>query len=308
MSSSFFEPPSTTTLGFSTPSAGAMDDVTYIKRLRVLLRDIPKPYDEQASGTGSATKFTVAAPINDDGYFQVLVSSVAIPVVYAMSEITSGNVFVDFDSGMLIFGTAPPSATNNIYIAKTKVQWRDSQLLQALEGGVRALYPRLWRYGVDSTILMAVNQWAYPLPTIFNDDRVQLTGCYVQEIPAATERYRPLRGAYRIGANTIQIPTSQFFSPGASLLIEYMAPYRSLSELDSSLAELPLLYAAAQLLGYNEPRRIRTDQQHTQTGEDASPPGQSTNSGSWFYQRFAQELQRKRRVMRKMPIIGTWQR
>jgi hypothetical protein len=266
--------------------AGTSDQV-FIQRLRQLLRDRPTSANEQTSGNGTSTSFQLnQVGVYDSKYTQVTVGGNIVPIVESQGSITSSNVYIDFDTGLVIFGTAPPIGTNNVTITKTKVRWSDSVLLASLQGGLRALFPSLYKTAIYTGITMQVNQWLYSLPSDFWDPRVQFTKFAIQEVPSSVNQPRWMGGMYRVGLEQIQIPTSQAFTPGATLWLEYKSPYRSLSELEPQAYDLPLWYAAAQLLGFDEARRTNVDNQSVAAGASANPPQYQQNAGTWYMQQF----------------------
>jgi hypothetical protein len=278
-------------------SEAGVSDHVFVQRLRELLRDYPVGANEQASGNGSSTNFQMQkVPINDDDYVIVTVNNTPAAVVSQRSQISSGNCYIDFNSGMLVFGTAPASGSNNIAIQKQRVRWTTSVLLQSLQGGLRQIFPVFGKRAVDTSITLQVNQWDYELPQDFWDPRVQITSFAIQEVPSSVNRPVPISGAYRRGLRTLSIPTSQRYTPGATLYLEYRAPYRSLSELEPQAYDLPLWYAAGQLLGFDEARRTRMDTQTPAAESSANPPGYLQNSGAWFMAQF-------RTFMAQYPMI-----
>ena len=266
--------------------AGTSDHV-FVQRLRELLRDYPVSANEQANGNGNSTFFQMQkVPINDDKYLTITVNNVVQGVVDSRDDLSAGLCWVDYNSGTLVFGTPPPPGSGNIAIQKQRVRWTTSVLLASLQGGLRQLFPAIYKRGLDLSITMQVNQWVYQLPQDFWDPRVQILAAYLREVPASVNRPVPIPGVYRIGLDQIQVPTSQYFTPGATLFLEYKAPYRSLSELEPQAYDLPLWYAAGQLLGFDEARRTRMDTQTPATESSANPPMYQTNAGSFYMNQF----------------------
>jgi hypothetical protein len=109
-------------------------------------------------------------------------------------------------------------------------------------------------------------------------------------VPSSVNRPISISGFQRRGLNIIEIPTSQCYTPGATLFVEYTAPYRSLSELEPQLYDLPLWYAAGQLLGFDEARRTVTAVQGVSAEASAGPPGYQQNTGAWYMTQFRQML------------------
>lgn len=298
--------PNSTLLDSVTPAAGGVDEETFIYRLRSRLRDFPKVADQQINGVGgTTTRYLCSPPINDDSNLQISVGGALTPWTTTRPP-QAGQVYVDCDSGLLIFGAAPPAGVNNIQVQKMQVRWRNGVLLDALNAGLRATFPLRWQRCIDTSIQLKTLVYDYDLPDVFSDPIIQISSVAVREIPATTERFVPIPGAYRVGSRTLHVPWSQSFSPGSTLRIEYIGPYRSLSELNPQDFELPILYACGQLLAFNEVQRGRMDQQKTATGEDATPPDQQIKSASWFYQRFQDELNRRSTPFPVADFISTY--
>lgn len=280
--------------------AGTSDHV-FVQRLRQLLRDNPVPANEQATGNGNSTFFQQQkVPIYDDKYVIVAVAGTQVPLIGTRSGVNSGNCFIDYDSGMLIFGVAP-AAGAAITIQKQRVRWSNSVLLQSLQGGLRQLFPAIFKRVVDQSITMQVNQWIYQLPQDFWDPRVQVISAFLQEVPSSVNRPVPIPGVYRVGLHQLAVPTSQHFATGATLWLEYKAPYRSLSELEPQAYDLPLWYAAGQLLGFDEAKRTRMDTMTPTVEASANPPQYQQNAGSWYMTQFKAMLAQLTSPPTRMP-------
>lgn len=295
--------------GYFGSEAGTADR-TFVWRLRQLIRDMPVSANEQASGDGSSTLFQAAkTAIYDDSYTVVTVAGLPVPITRQRSQLASNNCFVDFDTGTLILGTAAPAGPNNIAIQHQRVRWSDSVLVESLNGGLRQLFPTQFKMGVDTSVTLQVNQWLYTLPSPFWDPRVRIINVLIQEVPSSVNRPVPVSGFSRLGINQIEIPTSQRYTPGATVWIEYTAPYRSLAELEPQLYELPLYYAAGQILGFGEVRRTNIDTQSPAAEASANPQMYQTNAGSWFMNQFKAMLATLPPPALRMPRpISTYER
>lgn len=290
-------------------SEGGVDDDTFVHRLRELLGDLPVMTDEQFSPTGTATKFICTKlPINDDRYVSVTVSNVPVPIVTSRTSIPAGSVYVDYDTGLLIFGTAPAVGTNTVVIQKSRVRWRDSTLLNALYGGLRSLWPQVWKEAVDTSITMATNQYDYTMPPDFWDARSTIMRVSMREIPAQTNVFHIIAGATRVGLDTIRIPRSQRWSPTSTLEVQYAAPYRSLSELAPAEYDLVLWYAAGMILGFGEIKRTSVDSQTVAASTSANPSGYQQNTGSWFMSQYRVLIASLARPMGMSAPISTYAR
>lgn len=300
-----------TSLAFVTGQEAGLDDRHYIRRFRELVEDIPKPADEQGNGLGNAVRYNMnVVPINDDDLFQVVVNGTAQTIVQTLPASgipAAGSVFVDFDTGRMIFGTPPPAGTNNMTILKNTVRWRDSTILEALTDGARNMWPKLGRVNTDTTLSINVNQWEYLLPAIFTDQNVRLVEVAIREIPAATERFRPISGWIQIPPATLRLPTSQFYSPGATIQLVYECPYGSLSQVEPKAQSLPIWYAAGMLLGFKETKRVRTDTQNVASEASANPVGAQQNAGAFFLRQFQTALSQMARTRKAQDPISTYE-
>jgi len=280
----------------TTGQEAGLSDRQYIRRLRELLDDIPKPADEQGSGIGNALRYNMqTVPVNDDDYFSITVDGNPLAIIDVPTP-SAGQVFVDFDTGRMIFGTPPSANTNNMTILKNTVRWRDSTLKESLMDGVRNMYPQVGRIATVEDISIAVLQWDYDLAPIFNDANMRITGVGIREIPASSNYYRPISGWEQIGNTILRIPSSQGYSPGATVQVSYEAPYASLSEVESKAQMLPLWYAAGMLLGFKEARRVRTDIQNVTAEASANQPGIQQNAGAFFMRQYQLSLSKMSRV------------
>ena len=276
------------------PESGR-DDQGWLKRLRELVDDHPKRAVEQFSMNGIATEAKCTqVKINDDDQLVVTSNGFTVPIVYDPDEVSAGNVYVDCNTGWLLFGTAPPVGQANVIVYKRQVRWRDSNMLQALYGGLLFLYPYRFREAQDTSIMLQTMQWDYTLPSDFNIPDIYIRSIMVREVPSSTNRFRPLTGWTR-ERTTLTIARSQMFTPGSTVEVNYTAPYRSLSDVDDVAADVVLWYAAAQLQGFGETPRTRMASQTVQADQNAQPPGFAQQTAAWYMSRATQirnDLQR----------------
>jgi hypothetical protein len=287
-------------------SEGGVSDLTFANRLRELLRDQPVPANEQTSGNGQSTNFQLnRVPVYLDQYIQVVITAggipTPVPVVLDRNQLNASNCFIDAVVGQVVFGSPPAVGNNNIAVQHMRVRWTDGVLIASLYGGLRQLFPALFKRQLDTSITMQVNQWVYQLPQDFWDPRVQIISAWIREVPSSVNRPIPISGVYRMGLDQVQIPTSQVFTPGATLFLEYKSPYRSLSELEPQAYDLPLFYAAGQLLGFDEARRSRIDTQSPAAEASANPPGTQQNAGQWYMTQFRQMLAQQTAPPMRLP-------
>lgn len=290
-------------------SEGPMDDAGYLSRMRDLLEDYPVPADEQFSPNGTATKFKLQRiRVNDDDYLQVTVAGVPYtlqPSISALAAVT--DVHINFNTGLLTFFEAPPADVNTVICYHNQVRWRDSVIMAALYDGLLDLYPRIWRNAQFSGITMQTLQWDYPLPPDFLDPRIRIRGLSIREIPASTNPFMPVNWGFTVYGNPpmIRLLRSQMFSPGATLQIEYAAPYRSLADLESQAAALPIYYAMATLLAGKESQRTKQDGQTVAADTNAQPPQYLMQTAGYWNSLYIQKKKSMARPMGLMkPLVG----
>jgi hypothetical protein len=282
---------------------------TCIAEIRDYMDDQPQYADEKFTGDGqTATFLCTQLPINDSPYVSVTVGGVAMPICTQRSLITPNNVYLDYNTGRVIFGAAPAVGSQNVIVHKDKVQRRDSTIARSLMAGLRALWPSLWQTYVDTTVQMLTNIWDYQLPPLFSQyPDIKIFNMEIQAVPSGVpEPYRIKVNFRRVGEDQIHIEDSQFFPPGSTLRVTYAGPYTDITQLEGRAANLPNLYALAMLLGTKEIRRANFDRQTTAAGESANPPGASQNAGSYFYKMFYTELQALTRVIPTNPPKSTY--
>lgn len=293
------------------PSSGGFDDAYFITQARELAGDLPKYAAEQFNGDGATTTFLCSrVPMNDDDYFAVTVGGAGITVVNDQSLATAGKVWADYNTGRLVFGTAPAIGTGNVVVSKNQVDRRDATFKRALVMGLHAMYPKVWGNNVDTSITMQTNVWDYPLPIAFlSDARIFITNCEVQAIPqGGPVPFRRQRAWEQIGNSTIKILDSQAFPPGSTLRIQYAGPYSDLTQVPAREANLPILYALGMLLGTKEIQRARSSAVSATADGSASPPGTAQNAGTWFIRQFEAELVRCSRPIPMAPVKSTYNR
>lgn len=294
---------------FAQPQASGQDDLTFLRRFREMLRDQPRFFNETFTGD-SATQVMLAqrAPINDDEFFAVTVGGA--PVTYTSSyPPMAGQVYVDWDTGTLVFATAPPAnQPKNVAVTKRVVRWRDGTILTAMLDGVRQAFPDLWTTYVDTTLTVQQDTYDYALPSQFNDPAVRIFSIAVQDIPSTIEPFRKSIAWDRIGTNLLHLYSPNAHTPGSILRVEYGGPYNSLSELQPQAYELPILYAAGSLLGYGEGLRSKLDTMTVQGPEQSLPPGQQQAAGGWYMQQYDQLRAQLSRPMKLAGFRSTYRR
>jgi len=291
-----------------TPASAGIGDQIFLAQLRSDLRDLPIFTKQQLSADGVQLVYRAQQfPIYDGDAYGAGLSIFSVyggasgttfqALKGAFSDLTALNqVFIDFETGFMYWAVAPPAGSNNVILNCRKVRWTDRQMLFALYSGLRALFPKVFKWYTDTSITMQTNVYEYNLPQRFWDPRVRITMVEVQEIPSTTERFRIVRSWRRVGNTVLQIPISQRFSPGSVARITYKGPVESLSDLDQQSQELPILYAKWQLLSNVEGPRARMDSAPQVQAENANQPNVSMQAALQYLQQF-------NRLLEQMPMV-----
>jgi hypothetical protein len=240
---------------------------------------------------------TTKRPIND-GSLSVRDNTAAVNfTVITSGTPSSTQVLANLNTGELTFLTAP-AAAHAIQISYQAVKWRDQKILDALTGGLRAMFPRVGKTYTDTSTNIQVNVWDYTLPLWCQDPRSRLFNVKVRDPGITVEPYRQLGGGWtRINLTTLHIPRSQYYSPTANLQLVGWGPYLTLGDLEPQLYDLPIWYALSVLLPKKESFRLRQDTAVPLTQEGGQQPTLLTQTGEYYAQRFERELERLARVM-----------
>lgn len=210
--------------------------------------------------------------------------------------VTSGSpsatqVLVNYDTGEIQWLTAPTTG-HAIQISYQAVRWTDDSITAALYAGLRAMFPRVGKTYVDTSVSIAVDTWDYTLPVWAQDPRSRVVKVECADPYISIEPFRPLDNWERVGLTQLHIPRSQAYSPIARLRITGWGPYLQLGDLEPQLYELPKWYALGVLLPHQETKRIREDTMVPLTQEGGQAPGLLVQTGDYFARRFEQELDR----------------
>jgi hypothetical protein len=298
------------------PSSAGVPDGDFLAQLRSDLRDYPVFYKEQVSPDGASYVYRMQNVPHFDGdnygaqpsLYSIVSSGTLQTLVNSYDALSgAGQVYVDAETGFIYWYTPPAAGTNSLVINHRRCRWTNKALRFALYSGLRALFPDIWQWKT-TTFALAVNQWEYTLPADFSDPRVRPLRVEVQEIPATTERFKVLSGWRRTGLLTLHVPSSQWFTPGATVRVTYKGPVGSLSDLDGQSQELPILYAKWMLLSSQEAPRARQDSiTATQGQEGVNPPGTSMNAALQYLQQFNQLKAQMPMPEPMLPALSSYQ-
>lgn len=290
-----------------TPTASdgtGLPDSTWISGVREDLDDYPEYTIETwtADGTNgvvaaNATPLkTAKRPVNDGSLTIKDSTSGTTYTIITTGNPTANQVKANYDTGELIFGSAP-AAADAIQISYQFCKWRDGKILNNLYAGLRAMFPRVGKVYTDTSIQIQVNVWDYTLPLWCQDPRSRVYSVEVKDPYITTEPWREVRGGFnRVDLTTLQLPFAQHYSPAARLRVVGWGPYLTLADLEPQLYELPKLYALGMLLPKKETFRLRQDTMVPLTQEGGQAPMLMTQSGDHFMKQFEAELDRLSRI------------
>lgn len=282
----------------------ALPDSQWVTSVRDALRDYPKKTTDSwtADGTNGfssagSVPIQVSKPPINDGSLVVKDSTSGTTYTVVTSGTPSGTqVLANYDTGELEWATAPTSS-HVIQMAYQSIKWRDGSIEAALYAGLRAMFPKVGKTYVDTSIQIQVNQWDYTLPIWAQDPRARVVKVEVADPFIPTEPFVPMDNWERAGLTQIHLPTSQRYSPVTRLRLTGWGPYLTLGDLEPQLYELPIWYALGTLLPKQEAKRIREDTMVPLAQEGGQQPTLLTQTGDYYARRFEIELERLSRVM-----------
>jgi len=284
--------------------ATGLPDSSWISRVRDSLRDYPKYTVDAwtADGSNGVVSFTgapltVTKPPINTGSLQVRDNTAGQNyTVITTGTPSATQVLVNYDTGEIQWATAPTTA-NAIQISYQAVRWTDDSITAALYAGLRAMFPRVGRTYMDTSIQIQVNVWDYTLPIWAQDPRASVSKIEIADPYIPTQPFVPMDNWERVGLTQIHIPQSQRYSPVARLRVTGWGPYLSLGDLEPQLYELPKWYALGTILGHQETKRIREDTLVPLAQEGGQGPGLLVQTGDYFMRLFERELDRLQRTM-----------
>jgi len=301
------------------PSTG-LDDSFWVSELRTLMEDFPLWTGGTKTTDGTSGVVTASSgpyrltetPVYDRSDLTSVVVSIGATAytVIATGTPSGTQVLVNYDTGELTFATAP-AASQTMNVRYQKVRWRDATMVQKLYAGLKAMFPKVGKTYLDTTIPIQVNTWDYELPPWASDPRAKVFKVEVVDPFILTEPFREHRVWKRVGQTLLHIPDAQKYSPAAQLRISGWGPYLRLGDLEPQLYMLPVLYGAGLLLTGAEGKRLRADTAIPLQQEGARPPLANMQGASYYFRLFEQELDRLKRVPgpgNTIKIISTYEK
>ncbi len=180
------------------------------------------------------------------------------------------------------------------------------EILDALNEGIQACYPLIYKRVIDTSLTIAANTWEYTVPNMpgtYNGDTIQIPRIGLVEIQEPgvvpyfpTEAWSLRRGVQ--GGHKLKFQNLE--TTGATVRISGYGPFPDLTgysdTLDASWPKqanyLPPLYAAASLLMSGEAGRVRRTSGAVDDREQANRAGTSMAAGQNLMNRLLFELNR----------------
>ena len=186
-----------------------------------------------------------------------------------------------------------------------------AQIFDALNEGIQACYPYIYKEIIDTSLTTQGNVWEYTIPNMpgtYNGDTIPIPAIsYIEIQEPGVVPYFPTEAFAIIRGATPKIKFFNLQTPGALVRLRAWGPYPDLASWSDTLdtqfprqaVYLPPLYAASALLMTGEAGRVRLSSGAVDDREQANRAGSSMAAGQGLYQRFQLELMRS--AMAPMP-------
>lgn len=266
---------------------------TLISRSRRFLRDWPDEDVLTASVSSSATSITVADATAFKDNWAIEIDTEVLVVTSTASSGTTVSV------RRAARGSTAASHASGAVILK-KPAFFNIEILDALNAGLEAMYPLVYKEVVDESLTTTVNTYEYTIPDMPSDTDIKIY--HLSEVSLqenSDEAFYPRRDwTVKRGAT----PKLQFrrasANTGDTLRLHGYGPFPRLTlsgSLDSQFPrqaeEALVLYAASYLLGSGEAGRVRMDTGAVDNREQANAVGSSMRAARDLQQRFYARLE-----------------
>jgi len=180
------------------------------------------------------------------------------------------------------------------------------EILDALNEGIQACYPLIYKRVIDTSVTITANAWEYTIPSMpgtYNGDTIQIPRIGEVEMlePGIVPYFPTMAWSLRRGVEGgHKIKFFDLETTGAKVRINGYGPFPDLTgfsdTVDTSFPKmaiyLPPLYAAASLLMSGEAGRVRLTAGAVDNREQANRTGSSMTIGQNLMNRFLFELNR----------------
>lgn len=258
---------------------------TLVNRTRTLLRDWPTQDTLTVSLTSFGTTATVAASAAYQVGWRIQIDTEAIQVASLASSTTLTVV-------RAAAGTAAAAHTVNAGIL-VRPGFLDTEILDGINVGLDACYPSIYKQVLDTSLTVTdATVYEYTIPSTLpylSMLELKSPGDYAWR---ETTRWEIRRAA------TPKIKFHEVPAVGAAIRLRGFGPFAHLAITDSLDAQwptngeqLPVLYAASQLLASGEAGRVRQDTGARDDRESANRTGSSSSAGRDLLTRYGLLLQ-----------------
>lgn len=265
--------------------------VTLVNRTRTLLRDWPTQDTLSVSLTSFGTTATVAASSAYQVGWRIQIDQEAIQVASLASTTT------------LTVVRAAAGTTAAAHTASTPILIRpgflDNEILDGLNVGIDASYNTLYKQVIDTSITVTdATVYEYAIPLMPSSSAfIEYLSKLELKAPGDFAWRETTRWEIRRGAAPV-VKFHEVPAVGSGVRLSGFGPFPHLtigSSLDaqwpSNGDQLPVLYAASQLLAAGEAGRVRFDVGARDDREAANRPGSSSAAGRDLLARFGSLLQ-----------------
>jgi hypothetical protein len=259
---------------------------TLVTRTRTLLRDWPTQDALTVSLSSFGTIATVAATSGYQIGWRIQIDQEAIQVASLASSTTLTIL-------RAAAGTTAAQHANGAGIL-IRPGFLDAEILDGINVGIDACYPTLYKEVLDTSLSVTdATVYEYTIPTM-------PTGSAVIDYLSKLELKAPGDYAWRETARweirrgaTPKVKFHEVPAVGTAIRLRGFGPFQHLAIGDSldtqwpqNGDQLPVLYAASQLLASGEAGRVRFDQGARDDREAANRPGAGTAAGRDLLSRF----------------------
>lgn len=287
----------------------------WLSKVRVSLEDYGNTVTDNFTADGTTKVWKLTNPpiqVNSD------------VVTDAGATDTRGTDYtINYDNGEITF-TVAPTTGHAMVVQYTSVIWRNERIIDAINGGVRALYPSCYKIG---QVYIQLRNDVYEYDLTNTTDIPDASSFTDQTVPAdyvaANARVDLVKAQTRIhfaeyrpyGANQVFTPYENFRrttprniqidmdpAPNDTLRLTYSCPFTpftdytnlsAISDVPDEFFELPEWYALATLMDKKEARRSRYDGYSVMQNTNAVPVGTQAQTAEDYLARFYDALSRR---------------
>lgn len=262
----------------------------FINRTRRYMRDWPDQDALTASVTNSGTTLSVADSTIYFANEPVEIDTEAM-IVRALPSATTLTV----KRGA--FGTTAASHVNASTVL-LRPRFFDQEIIDAINAGIDAVFPLLYRPVVDTSLTLSVSTYEYTVPNMVSPAIPIPRISKISVLDVGDTAYREFSSWSILRGTTPKIKLRRLPNTAGTLRIQGYGPFPHLSAVTDTTDTLwPYnadrllpLYAALELLGSGEALRVRTDTGALDAREQATRVGASSAEANRLESRFLRAL------------------